>query len=256
MLSRLQRIILHTPTPEATTAFYEAFLGRAGRDGVVGMKNVAFEINKSQTPHSVCEFVFATPSLNDTANLLQRRGVNITSRTPMEATLCTVSTNGISLRVAEASPLSPTPLSSHKIDCNDSNTVSSLDHVVFSTPNPDRALALYGARLGLNFRLDRTFSRQQRQRQLLFFRCDEVVVEIFHDVKDGAPLSRTEPDILQGLAWRCKDVHAAHARLVAAGVAVSDVRDGRVPGTKVFTVRSKEAGTPTLVIGGRERGWS
>jgi hypothetical protein len=46
------------------------------------------------------------------------------------------------------------------------------------------------------------------------------------------------------------DIAAAHARLKAAGVELSEVRDGRRPGTQVFTVQSHTANVPTLVIGG------
>ena len=43
--------------------------------------------------------------------------------------------------------------------------VSDLDHVVIRTPDPDRAAALYGARLGLDMRLD----REVRGSRLMFF---------------------------------------------------------------------------------------
>jgi len=42
---------------------------------------------------------------------------------------------------------------------------------------------------------------------------------------------------------------ATHARLVAAGKANSDVRTGRRPGTRVFTIKDRSARLPTLVLG-------
>jgi hypothetical protein len=46
-------------------------------------------------------------------------------------------------------------------------------------------------------------------------------------------------------------VAEAHVRLRAAGVAVSEIRTGRRPGTEVFTAKSHTAGVPTLLIGPR-----
>jgi hypothetical protein len=57
-----------------------------------------------------------------------------------------------------------------------------------------------------------------------------------------------EPDRLSGLAWRVVDPDAAQARLAKAGFDVSEVRSGRKPGTKVFTIRSGVPGAPTLML--------
>jgi len=121
--------------------------------------------------------------------------------------------------------------------------VASLDHIVVQTPNPDRALAIYGAKLGLDLRLDRE-NPQWGARQL-FFRCGGAVLEIGASLK--APVTG-EPDRFGGLAWRVSDPDAARARLAAAGFDVSEVRQGRKPGTKVFTVRDAPAGVPTLML--------
>ncbi len=122
--------------------------------------------------------------------------------------------------------------------------VTGLDHVVVRTPDPERAAALYGARLGLDMRLDR--SNPDWGTRLMFFRLGDLVVEIAHDLKAGVS---DGPDAPWGLSWRVADVAAAHARLKAAGSDVSDVRVGRKPGTAVFTVKDAPAGVPTLVIG-------
>lgn len=122
--------------------------------------------------------------------------------------------------------------------------VSGLDHVVVRTPDPDRAAALYGARLGLDMRLDR--SNPEWGTRLMFFRLGDLVVEIAHDLKAGVS---DGPDSFWGLSWRVADVAAAQARLKAAGSDVSEVRTGRKPGTAVFTVKDAPGGVPTLVIG-------
>ncbi|GAM99537.1 hypothetical protein U91I_03191 [alpha proteobacterium U9-1i] len=115
--------------------------------------------------------------------------------------------------------------------------VSGLDHIVVRTADPERAAALYGARLGLDMRLDREIAG----RRLMFFRCGDAVVEIIQQSDAAA-------DSLWGLSWRIANADAARERLVAAGVDVSEVRTGMKPGTRVFSVRNQTCGVPTLMI--------
>jgi hypothetical protein len=56
-------------------------------------------------------------------------------------------------------------------------SITAMDHVVVSTPDPERAAALYGARLGLDMALDRSHPDWGR---LMFFRCGDLVVEVTH----------------------------------------------------------------------------
>jgi catechol 2,3-dioxygenase-like lactoylglutathione lyase family enzyme len=120
--------------------------------------------------------------------------------------------------------------------------VTGLDHVVVSTAEPERAAALYGARLGLDMSLD--LSRPDWGARLMFFRCGDLVVEIVHHLREAS----AGPDKLWGLSWRVADIDAAQARMAGAGLDVTDVRTGRRPGTRVFTVNSGTLGVPTLVI--------
>ena len=53
--------------------------------------------------------------------------------------------------------------------------ILALDHVVVSTVDPERAAALYGARLGLDMALDRS---DPEWGQLMFFRCGDLIVEV------------------------------------------------------------------------------
>lgn len=114
--------------------------------------------------------------------------------------------------------------------------ISALDHLVIRADDMDQAAALFGARLGLDMRLDRTVG----DRRLMFFRCGELIVEI---ARDGGAGNR-----LWGLSWRVGDADAARSRLAGAGLAVSEVRPGMKPGTRVFTVRDGACGVPTLMI--------
>lgn len=120
----------------------------------------------------------------------------------------------------------------------------SLDHIVINTPNPDRALGLYGARLGLDLALDRT--REEWKTRFLFFRTGGLTFEVIHRL--GEAHDPAAPDSIWGLTWEVSDLPAAHARLTEAGFNVSEQRTGRKPGSSVFTVRDGTLGVPTLFI--------
>ena len=116
------------------------------------------------------------------------------------------------------------------------SSVLGLDHIVVRTNDMEQAAALYGARLGLDMRLDRRIA----DRRLMFFRCGDLVVEIVED--------RENAHRLWGLSWRVRDAEREQARLAALGLNVSEVRTGMKPGTRVFTVRDQTGGVPTLII--------
>ena len=122
-------------------------------------------------------------------------------------------------------------------------SVALLDHLVIATPDPERTAALYGARLGLDMKLDRTIAAIGTR--FLFFRTGGLVFEIIHRIKDGRG---DGPDKIYGVSWRVADVEATRTRLQQAGLEVSEVREGRKPGTRVFTVRTGTFGVPTIVI--------
>jgi catechol 2,3-dioxygenase-like lactoylglutathione lyase family enzyme len=121
-------------------------------------------------------------------------------------------------------------------------SIAALDHVVVSTADPERAAALYGARLGLDMALDRSHPDWGR---LMFFRCGDLIVEVVH--RPGKDADAVH-DRLWGLSWRVLDIDATRARLAAAGVDVSEIRTGRKPGTRVLTVRNGTCGIPTLLV--------
>jgi len=120
--------------------------------------------------------------------------------------------------------------------------ITAMDHIVVSTGDPERAAALYGARLGLDMALDRSHPDWGR---LMFFRCGDLIVEIVQ--RPGAAVDPAR-DKLYGMSWRVDNAEATRARLLSAGVDVSEVRTGRKPGTRVLTVRSSTFGIPTLLV--------
>lgn len=123
-------------------------------------------------------------------------------------------------------------------------SATSLDHLVINTPNPERAVATYGARLGLRFALDRT--AEQWKTRFLFFRLGGLTLEVIHRL--GEIHDASANDTIWGLTWETDDLAATRTRLDAAGLDVSEIRTGRKPGSQVFTVRTGTQGVPTLFI--------
>ncbi|WP_439374097.1 VOC family protein [Bradyrhizobium sp. DASA03120] len=120
--------------------------------------------------------------------------------------------------------------------------IDGLDHVVITTEDSERAAALYGARLGLDLALDRS---HQDWGQLMFFRCGDLIVEVVRRPVAGGDAAH---DRLWGLSWRVADIDATRARLIAAGLDVSEVRNGRKPGTRIMTVRNGTCGIQTVLL--------
>ena len=120
--------------------------------------------------------------------------------------------------------------------------IDGLDHVVITTEDSDRAAALYGARLGLDLALDRS---HHDWGQLMFFRCGDLIVEVVRRPVAGGD---SQHDRLWGLSWRVADIDATRARLIASGLDVTEVRNGRKPGTRIMTVRSGTCGIQTVLL--------
>ena len=200
---------------------------------------------------------FATPDMHNMHRLLRRRDVKAAAPKPIRARnaqsgverewlttiLDPVATYGVTIAIVEQRPnsvaWSPAPFNVPEVAA-----ITGLDHAVVTTPQPDRAAALYGARLDLELALDRT--NPDWNARLMFFRCGDLVIEVAHDFRKGVAQG---PDTLLGVSWRTSDVDATHTRLASAGVDVSEVRSGRKTGTRVFTVRDHNGNVPTIVVG-------
>ncbi|MFO1013272.1 MAG: VOC family protein [Caulobacteraceae bacterium] len=120
-----------------------------------------------------------------------------------------------------------------------SSPIRALERVIIRTADAERAAAFYGARLGLEMRLD----QKMGPGRMMFFRCGEVTLEVL-----ATPDADPERDRLWGLTWRGDHMAALHTRLSGAGFAVSELRQGRGPGTQIFTVRDGTNGVPTAVL--------
>lgn len=124
------------------------------------------------------------------------------------------------------------------------DAVHGLDHAVVNTAAPDRALAFYGAKLGLRLALDRT--NPDWGVRLIFFRTGGLTIEIAQRLSE--PEDSARPDTFWGLTWAVQDIEAAHTRLAADGFDISEIRKGRKPGSRVFTIRNGTMNVPTLFI--------
>lgn len=234
MITGLDHLVLHASFHAGAVGAYQTLLGRRADKGTLRVGNVGLVIEDVAVTARLAALVFATESLEKAERLLERRGLKLSPE----------ATHGVSIALVERKEATP-PISP-LLDSSEAASIGELDHIVIRSPNPERAIVLYAGRLGLDLRLDR--SNPDWGSRLLFFRCGDLVVEIAHDLAKGVS---DDPDELWGLSWRSNDIAATHARLARAGVEVSEIRNGRRTGTKVFTVQSHSANVPTIVIGGR-----
>jgi catechol 2,3-dioxygenase-like lactoylglutathione lyase family enzyme len=255
MIHALDHIVVAVASLEAAVADYEVLLGRRAERFDAGggtmrasirLANVSLEFAAATagTEDGLHALAFAVADIGKARQLLERRGLRLAvGKDERVLQLAPEATHRVPLLLVERAPgATPVPESPAAEEAD--AAVAGLDHVVVRSPDPERAVALYAGRLGLSLRLDR--SEPAWGARLLFFRCGDLIVEVAHDLKSGIG---DGPDRLWGLSWRVPDIARAHARLRTAGVAVSDLRAGRRPHTRVFTAKSHTAGVPTLVIG-------
>jgi len=253
MITALDRIVAQTTDILSAKPQTERLLGRAGLGDDEGasfqLDNLAFDLSPSDA-EGLSGLTFAISDAQQAHRVCQRRALM-----PGEP-IAFAETDGNTLREGHRIELDPAatfgvpiqlvayatkrPLA---IPDGDEAAVTGLDHVVIRTTHPNRAAALYGARLGLDMRLDRTEPKWGSR--LMFFRCGDLIVEVVHNLADEPS---SAPDKLWGLSWRVKNADAAQARLKSTGFDVSDVRAGRKPGTRVFTVRNNTLGIATLMV--------
>jgi catechol 2,3-dioxygenase-like lactoylglutathione lyase family enzyme len=124
------------------------------------------------------------------------------------------------------------------------SAVTGVDHVVVRTADPEAARQLFGDQLGIRLALDRTF--EQWGGRMLFFRIGGLTVEVVAAL--GEQTTPRAADDLWGIAYRVPNADAARERLAGAGFDASEVRPGRKPGTRVFSVRAETCGVATLCI--------
>ena len=128
-----------------SAAVYETLLGRRATDGRLRTGNVGLVFTGGAPGlHSM---TFATGDVDKAATLLERRAVAMT----VDGDAVALAGHGVAIRIAAKANDVPSPFTAEEAAC-----VCALDHVVVRTPNPERAIAFYAGRLGLDLRLDRS----------------------------------------------------------------------------------------------------
>lgn len=131
--------------------------------------------------------------------------------------------------------------------------IHALDHVVIEAKDAEAAIGVFGEPgLGIRLALDKTVPKWGGR--MLFFRVGGATVEVLAKSPPQQPEADEAMLGFWGIAYNVADIEAAHRRLTGAGVAISEVRKGRKPGTRVATVKSHTHGVPTLLIGPDEDG--
>ncbi|MDP3738148.1 MAG: VOC family protein [Hyphomonadaceae bacterium] len=277
MITGLDHALIVCPSIDDGEAVYSALLGRepdwrsndpGGSATIIfQLENTALEIMSptgggplARRLHSMIDqdgpglksLIFATNDINEARAMMDRRALKPEEIVAGESVnqlggkarywsrvrLDDAATHGVRIFVLQRRQPDPLIVKPGKPDA-----VVSLDHVVINTANPERAVAFYGGRLGLRLALDR--ANPDWDMRLMFFRTGALTIELAHKISGGVG---NQPDKLWGLSWRVPDVDAAHARLEKANIAVTSVRAGRRPGTRVFSVRDGTLNTPTLIL--------
>ncbi len=206
----------------AATSEYERLLGRRAQ--------IVAGASRLQLTHGAVELGLGEPGLDS---------LSFTGDSEWAASWATTpdAFNGLHVRARLAPAAEPAAVPP--------DGVTAIDHVVIHSPDLERARALWRDRLGLRLALDRAFP--DRGLRMLFFRSGGVTLEFVGTLT--SPADRSGPDRLWGIAYRVNDLNACCARLLRAGIDVSDIRPGHKPGTQVATVRSGTERVPTLLIG-------
>jgi len=116
-----------------------------------------------------------------------------------------------------------------------------VDHLVLRTGDAGACIDLFANRLGIRLALDKTVPEWGGR--MLFFRAGKLTLEVIESARDT-----TAANFFWGIAFGCKDISQMSGVLEQRGVALSEIRDGRKPGTRVATIKSHCLGIPTLLI--------
>lgn len=117
--------------------------------------------------------------------------------------------------------------------------VHALDHTVIAASDASAALDLWHKKLGLDLRLTLAVPEGRAMHFLRIGPPGADTSSVLEIVGPAAPNDQQQAtsDALWGVAYRVKDIAATVERLRAAGVDVSDPRDGNAPGTVVADLK-------------------
>jgi catechol 2,3-dioxygenase-like lactoylglutathione lyase family enzyme len=242
MITHLDAVELAVPDLAAAIDWYTRFLGvePALREDGAAHFGFAQPPQLCLTQHASHRLRFAVPELARATRRLKRLSIDCGDTAPAtahdgpQADLPREATGGVAIGLVEAAAPPAAPLAAGA-------AIAGFELVLLSTADRLKAMAFYGAVLGLELRLDQALPGGHRLQQ---YPCGGTVVE----VTQAADQPPSPQDELIGIGWKVADIEAAHARLQAAGFVLSEVRRGFKPGTQTFTVREVIGGLRFIVI--------
>ena len=227
MVSGFDRIVIAVPDIAVATLEYERLLGVASQSqplakgeptAWLGLPNVTIELVQDAVDTAVIRsLVFISPTANAS-------GEPVDNPLQLDITLCDGrATSGLR---GQAGP---------------QGTGLRVDHLVLRTDDAQACIALFADQLGIRLALDKTVPEWGGR--MLFFRTGQLTLEVIESDRDAAG-----GNYFWGIAYRCQDIAQTGGAMAQRGVALSDIRTGRKPGTRVATLKSHCLGIPTLLI--------
>lgn len=211
-----ERVLIYSSQQESLCSEMEVLLGATA--GVFQLGNTAIEV------------VAAAP-----ASLGERNAVVGGLSVYVSPQRIPANCRGLDIQAATQMPGKVDPASAAETG------IQSVDHVVLRTADAADCIRLFRDDLGMRLALDQTVEKWGGR--MLFFREGAMTLEVIES-SSKAP----SQDYFWGICYRCADIEATHADLTSRGVSLSDIREGRKPGTRVATIRSHVGGIPSLLL--------
>ena len=228
MIHSFDRIVIAVPELEAAVSEYQTLLGAIfwlvpGNNSQprawLGLANVTLELRQQAVAQpTIIALVFAGDAPPDTS-------IDVANALELPLSICD-GVDTASFRQAQGESQNPS---------------LSVDHIVLRTADADACIDLFSVGLGIRLALDK--NAPQWGARMLFFRVGKLTLEVVEPAGE-----KPERDHFWGIAYQCSDLSSTTQKLLERGVALSEARIGRKPGTKVATVKSHSLTIPTLLV--------
>jgi catechol 2,3-dioxygenase-like lactoylglutathione lyase family enzyme len=228
MTRKIDRIVIAVPDLPSALDHYQRLFGvtpysTAGNGGQrtawLGLPNTVIELVQSAEEAACVQgLVFSTPAASASKRII-------------------ANALGIDIRLCDGSATANFRRLRPESQC----TNLCVDHVVLRTDDAQGCIDLFAGELEVRLALDKNVPEWGGR--MLFFRVGKMTLEVIESTGHSA-----DGSAFWGLAYQCQNLEDTAATLAQRGVKVSDLREGRKPGTLVATVKSHCLGIPTLLI--------